>query len=202
MPAVVRIVPMRCSVSCISTAARAARTSWRSPQKKIRRASPPNFSMRSAEAAGHGNELGERRVEVLGELFGPHLAERGELLGHRREPRQIGEDERALDRPVVRPRCLCEPLSERAGGRTGKDRRPAPKRRPPPTGSSVPTASRDHRDLLHQPRDRGGPRSAASLRRCGTCRRRCHRRLCRSPTRRRSSRRRRRRSARRRRCRR
>ena len=93
----------------MAAVAAAARRSWPSPQKNTSTASPPYFSMLPAVGGGLLEQLGEHRVEDVGQLLGANPALPREPLGHGRESGDVAERQAPGDAPVARVRCLLRP---------------------------------------------------------------------------------------------
>ena len=84
------------------SAARAARAAWSrriAAVNKSRSASPPNFS-RPAAFRRRREQVGEARADRVGHLLGAHPAGLRQPLGELREPGDVDEHHRAVDRAL------------------------------------------------------------------------------------------------------
>ncbi len=120
-------------------------------------------------AVGDGEQPGEDGAEDLGDLLGAHLAVAGQALGHLREPGDVDEDHRPLERSEREVRLFGEPADQQPGSVRPQDlralgRAPAPRTVPPPAGLRVYAAA---------PSAGGATRVAARLARRAACRLRC-----------------------------
>ena len=64
---------------------------------------------------GDAEQVGEAGVDRVGHLLGADTPELGELLRELREPGDVDEDDRPVDRPVQRVRIVREPLEREPG---------------------------------------------------------------------------------------
>ena len=68
----------------------------------------------AALRVGHCQQRGEGRVHHLRDLFRSRPTEAGQSLGHRREPGDVDERERAVDLAPLRLGLVAQPLQRQA----------------------------------------------------------------------------------------
>ena len=115
LPADVSMGPMSRSAFRMPTAARAPLAGWSSSEKKSSSASPPNFTSPPPCTVGDGQEASEDRTDDIGDLLGPDLPLPGEALGHLREPGDVDEHDRALQRSQHGAGRLRQPADQEVG---------------------------------------------------------------------------------------